>query len=140
MFKKTTYITLSNRRQSIRQDAFVSEQELEQPNIPEGLWEKCPKCGSILYKEDLEKNFHVCKACGHHERISARERIKQIADPGTFVEIDEVMPDKNPLNFPDYENKLKKCVRLQAYAKGLFTVSVKFLVKMLFWQSWMQVL
>ena len=51
-------------------------------------------------KEDLEKNFHVCKACGHHERISARERIKQIADPGTFVEIDEVMPDKNPLNFP----------------------------------------
>lgn len=119
MFKKTTYITLSNRRQSIRQDAFVSEQELEQPNIPEGLWEKCPKCGSILYKEDLEKNFYVCKACGHHERISARERIKQIADPGTFVEIDEVMPDKNPLNFPDYENKLTKMRQATGLCEGV---------------------
>lgn len=43
MFKKTTYITLSNRQQSIRQDALVTEKELEQPNVPEGLWKKCEK-------------------------------------------------------------------------------------------------
>ena len=37
MFKKTTYITLSNRRQSIRQNSIAADKELESPNIPEGL-------------------------------------------------------------------------------------------------------
>ena len=112
MFKKTTYITLSNRRQSIRQDAMVTEKELEpalsgeQPNVPEGLWKKCEKCGAILYDKDLEKNLYVCQECRHHQRISARTRISQIADAGSFEELDVVMQDRNPLAFPNYEKKL----------------------------------
>ena len=114
MFKKTTYITLSNRQQSIRQDALVTEKELEQPeifghpNVPEGLWKKCEKCGAILYDRDLEKNLYVCQECRHHQRISARKRIEQIADAGSFTEMDEVMEEANPLNFPEYEIKLEK--------------------------------
>lgn len=112
MFKKTTYITLSNRQQSIRQDALVTEKELEppeipeQPNVPEGLWKKCEKCGAILYDRDLEKNLYVCRECRHHQRISARKRIEQIADAGSFEEMDEVMEETNPLDFPEYEIKL----------------------------------
>ncbi len=112
MFKKTTYITLSNRQQSIRQDALVTEKELEppeipeQPNVPEGLWKKCEKCGAILYDRDLEKNLYVCQECRHHQRISARKRIEQIADAGSFEEMDEVMEETNPLDFPEYEIKL----------------------------------
>lgn len=114
MFKKTTYITLSNRQQSIRQDALVTEKELEQPeisghpNVPEGLWKKCEKCGAILYDRDLEKKLYVCQECRHHQRISARKRIEQIADAGSFTEMDEVMEEANPLNFPEYEIKLEK--------------------------------
>lgn len=26
------------------------------PSVPEGLWVKCPKCGELLYKEDVVKN------------------------------------------------------------------------------------
>lgn len=107
MFKKTTYITLSNRQQSIRQDALVTEKELEQPNVPEGLWKKCEKCGALLYDRDLEKNFYVCQECGHHQRISAWKRIAQIADAGSFEEFDAVMTERNALNFPDYEKKLE---------------------------------
>ncbi len=112
MFKKTTYITLSNRQQSIRQDALVTEKELEQPeipeqpNVPEGLWKKCEKCGAILYDRELEKNLYVCQECRHHQRISARKRIEQIADAGSFEEMDEVMEETNPLDFPEYEIKL----------------------------------
>ena len=112
MFKKTTYIALSNRQQSIRQDALVTEKELEppeipeQPNVPEGLWKKCEKCGAILYDRDLEKNLYVCQECRHHQRISARKRIEQIADAGSFEEMDEVMEETNPLDFPEYEIKL----------------------------------
>lgn len=107
MFKKTTYITLSNRQQSIRQDALVTEKELEQPNVPEGLWKKCEKCGALLYDRDLKKNFYVCQECGHHQRISAWKRIAQIADAGSFEELDAVMTEKKSLNFPDYEKKLE---------------------------------
>lgn len=106
MFKKTTYITLSNRRQSIRQDALITEKELEQPGVPEGLWKKCENCGAILYDKDLENNFYVCQECGHHHRISAWKRIEQIADAGSFEEIDIEMGDRNPLDFPEYGEKL----------------------------------
>lgn len=107
MFKKTTYITLSNRQQSIRQDALVTEKELEQPNVPEGLWKKCEKCGALIYDRDVEKNFYVCQECHHHQRISAWKRIEQIADAGSFEELDAVMTERNSLNFPDYEKKLE---------------------------------
>lgn len=107
MFKKTTYITLSNRRQSIQQDSLISEKELDPPNIPEGLWMKCEKCGAMLYKEDLEKNFYVCHVCRHHQRVSAWKRIEMLADEGSFEALDEDFPISNPLNFPGYMEKIE---------------------------------
>ena len=52
-----------------------------------GKWVKCDACKEIIYKEDLHKNLSVCPNCGKHFRLSARRRIKQIADEGTFEEI-----------------------------------------------------
>ena len=42
--------------------------------VPEGLWEKCDKCGAALYGPELEKNLRVCPKCSHHHRIGARAR------------------------------------------------------------------
>ena len=56
-----------------------------------GKWVKCDACKEILYKDDVHKNFSVCPNCGKHFRISARRRIKQIIDEGTFVETYENM-------------------------------------------------
>ena len=50
-----------------------------------GKWVKCDTCKEILYKDDVHKNFSVCPNCGKHFRISARRRIKQIIDEGTFI-------------------------------------------------------
>ena len=77
------------------------------PNIPVGKWIKCDKCGEILYKEHIRKNLSVCTNCGNHFRLSARRRISQIIDDGTFVEFDSDMISKNILNYPDYEKKLE---------------------------------
>ena len=52
-----------------------------------GKWVKCDNCKEIIYKEDFHKNLNVCPNCGKHFRISARRRIKQIADEDTFKEI-----------------------------------------------------
>jgi len=52
-------------------------------SMPEGLWHKCASCQSVLYNDDLEKNFDVCPNCGHHNRLKARDRIDLILDrPG----------------------------------------------------------
>ena len=71
-----------------------------------GKWVKCDNCKEILYKEEVHKNFSVCPNCGKHFRISARRRIKQIADEGTFEEIGADIFTKDPLQFEGYLKKV----------------------------------
>ena len=28
--------------------------------IPEGVWEKCKNCGTVLYREEISNNQYVC--------------------------------------------------------------------------------
>ena len=72
-----------------------------------GKWIKCDNCKEILYKEDVHKNFSVCPNCGKHSRISARRRIKQIADEGSFEEIGADILTKDPLKFEGYLKKVE---------------------------------
>ena len=44
-------------------------------DVPDNLWTKCPACGQMLFQRELEKNLHVCHACGHHMRIDAKRRL-----------------------------------------------------------------
>ncbi|MBD5560329.1 MAG: acetyl-CoA carboxylase carboxyltransferase subunit beta [Clostridia bacterium] len=74
----------------------------------ERLWVKCPKCGSFLYHEDLQREQKVCPDCGYHFRLTARERIAQIADKGSFREFGRNITSGNPLDFPAYPEKLDK--------------------------------
>ena len=30
-------------------------------SVPEGLWIKCPKCGEMVYREDVISNAYVCR-------------------------------------------------------------------------------
>jgi acetyl-CoA carboxylase carboxyl transferase subunit beta len=76
--------------------------------IPEGLMNKCPKCGTIQTSKELEKNLKVCTACGYHYKLSAVERIQMTLDEGLIVEYDQDMVSEDPLLFPDYPDKLTK--------------------------------
>lgn len=72
-----------------------------------GKWVKCDACKEILYKDEVHKNLSVCPNCGKHFRISARRRISQIVDEGTFEEINDNMQTLDPLNFEGYTKKLE---------------------------------
>ena len=72
-----------------------------------GKWVKCDSCKEIIYKEELHQNLSVCPNCGKHFRLSARRRIKQIADEGTFKEIGKDILTKDPLNFKGYMKKVE---------------------------------
>lgn len=69
--------------------------------VPEGLWAKCPGCGAILYRAEMERNLDVCPKCEHHNRIGARRRLEVFLDPETGVEIAENLAPSDPLKFKD---------------------------------------
>ena len=51
------------------------------------LWAVCPKCKSHFEKATWKKNGAICPKCDYHGRLTARERIAQMADKGTFKEL-----------------------------------------------------
>ncbi|HXF98231.1 MAG TPA: acetyl-CoA carboxylase, carboxyltransferase subunit beta [Gaiellaceae bacterium] len=61
----------------------------------------CPGCGSHYRDEELARTLRVCPQCGHHFPVRARERIEQLADPGTFVEEHGELRSADPLGFFD---------------------------------------
>lgn len=78
--------------------------------VPEGLWSKCPKCDSVLYRTDLEANAEVCPKCEYHNRISARDRLNLLLDEKTRKEIGAEVRPVDPLKFKDskkYADRLK---------------------------------
>lgn len=78
-------------------------------DLPDGLWTKCEGCGSPLYHKDLARNLYVCEKCGFHHKIGARERLRQIVDDvEAFVEFDANLRTTNPLDFPNYVEKLEE--------------------------------
>ena len=88
MFKKTY----------TRIDAKYKPQEGNEgaePNIPEGLWRKCNKCGQPIYVEDVVNNYYVCPKCSGYFRVHAYRRIEMIADEGSFEEWNQDMPVSN---------------------------------------------
>ena len=38
--------------------------------VPDNLWDKCPKCEQMLFHRELEQNLYVCHSCGHHMRLA----------------------------------------------------------------------
>lgn len=80
-------------------------------DIPEGLWTKCSECGEIIYNKTLEEDFKVCPKCDYHFTLSARERVAQLIDEGTFKEMDKDLASSDPLKFRGpkaYSLKLKE--------------------------------
>lgn len=116
LFKKKKYITVSSEKISELQNT-----EANLPVIPNGMWVKCPKCGSILYKNDIQDNLKVCPKCNGHLRMNANERIKMIIDEGTFEEFDVSMSAGNPLDFDGYEEKIKSMQGKTGLKDGVVT-------------------
>lgn len=69
---------------------------------------KCPKCGKLLNKESVVKKRYICYECGSYFRVKTSNRIRMVADKGTFEPWFEGMPIENPLEFTGYEDKIKE--------------------------------
>jgi len=77
-------------------------------DIPEGLWTKCPSCGTMIFDKELDENLKVCPKCQHHFAIGSRERIHSLVETCTFEEMDPDMTSVDVLKFAGYKGKLER--------------------------------
>jgi len=94
-----------------------TEQRAGRRSVPEGLWTKCDECNSVLYRAEVERNLHVCPKCGHHMRMTARQRLDSFLDPGTGVEIGASVEPVDILKFRD-SKKYKDRISVSQKATG----------------------
>ena len=79
-------------------------------SVPEGLWEKCERCSSVLYRPELEENLEVCPKCAFHMPIRARARLAALLDGGEGREIGQKLGPTDVLKFKDqkkYSERIK---------------------------------
>lgn len=82
-------------------------------SVPEGLWSKCPKCESVLYRSEVERNQDVCPKCEHHMRIGARKRLDFFFDEGTAKEFAAEVKPVDALKFKDQKKYKDRLIQAQ---------------------------
>ena len=79
-------------------------------DIPHGLFQKCPGCGEVVHDIELAQNLRVCPHCDYHFALSAKDRIDNLLDPESFVEMDADLKSVDTLRFQGmatYKDRLK---------------------------------
>ncbi len=107
------------------------EAKAEKAKIPAAkeLWAVCPKCKSHLPKEEWKANNAICPRCNYHGRLSARERIAQIADEGSFKEIFREVSYSDHLDFHDatgdYKSKVEATIKKSGETESIVMGTAK---------------
>ncbi|TCV94743.1 acetyl-CoA carboxylase carboxyltransferase subunit alpha [Luteibacter rhizovicinus] len=98
--------------------------------VPEGVWEKCAGCGTVLYRPELEKSLMVCPKCGHHHAIGARTRLTAFFDEGSTTELWPKLEPVDALKFKDqkkYKDRIVAAQKATGEKDALIAMSGKLL-------------
>ena len=87
-------------------------------DVPADIFEQCPGCGEVLYRERLARNFSVCESCGYHLRISAEGYLSILLDPGSFEELDGDLRANDPLAFVDVKPYVNRIATAESAGKS----------------------
>jgi acetyl-CoA carboxylase carboxyl transferase subunit beta len=89
----------------------LKTQSRKKRDIPHGLFQKCPGCDEVIHEIELNQNLRVCPRCEYHFAFSAKDRIENLLDAGSFVEMDANLTSIDTLRFQGmatYKDRLKK--------------------------------
>ncbi|HID81021.1 MAG TPA: acetyl-CoA carboxylase carboxyltransferase subunit beta [Chromatiales bacterium] len=102
-----------------------TEATSEKRKVPEGLWHKCDKCDSVLYRAELERNLEVCPKCTHHMRIGGRKRLEIFLDAEPREEIGVDIEPVDILKFKDskkYKDRISAAQKATGEKDALITM------------------
>ncbi len=92
-----------------------TEATAEKRKVPEGIWHKCDRCDSVLYRAELERNLEVCPKCTYHMRIGGRKRLDIFLDAEPR---EEIGADIEPVDILKFKDSKKYKDRLAAAQKA----------------------
>ena len=92
---------------------------LNRKQVPSENTVTCKLCGAVIDKTEAKQNRYVCTKCGYYFRVRTHNRIRMVADPESFEEWFADIEEKNPLNFPGYEEKLKEVQEKTGQKEGM---------------------
>jgi acetyl-CoA carboxylase carboxyl transferase subunit beta len=102
-----------NKNTSFAKKPKLAGAKSKKREIPEGLWTKCPKCGTMVFDKELDENLKVCTHCQHHFPIGSRERIQSLVEISTFEEMDSDMTSVDLLHFTGVASYISKLHKYQ---------------------------
>jgi acetyl-CoA carboxylase carboxyl transferase subunit beta len=73
----------------------------DKKSTPDGLWEKCKECKTLVPAKDWIRNLYVCPECNYHERIGSREYFNLLFEKGKYTELALGLTSGDPLEFVD---------------------------------------
>ena len=79
----------------------------------------CPNCKKELDKQLVVMRKYVCYECGYYFRVRAKNRIRMVADEGSFTAWFEEETTTNPLDFPGYEDKINETKEKTGLTEGV---------------------
>jgi acetyl-CoA carboxylase carboxyl transferase subunit beta len=109
---------------SIRTETGVDRKR----SVPEGLWEKCERCGAVLYRPELEENLEVCPKCNFHMPVRARARLAALLDEGMGHELGAELGPTDVLKFKDqkkYSDRIKAAQKATGERDALIAMEGK---------------
>jgi acetyl-CoA carboxylase carboxyl transferase subunit beta len=101
-------------------------QAADKRELPGDVWDKCPSCGEILYREKLRENWNVCPQCAYHIRLPAAEYVSLLLDAESVAEHDTELRSGDPLGFVDlkaYPDRLVAAERKTGQGDALIAAS-----------------
>ncbi len=87
-------------------------------DLPADVFDMCPGCSEILYRERLAQNLNVCPTCSYHLMIAAEAYLSLLVDSGTFEEIDAHLRAADPLGFEDLKTYPDRIAAAEARGKN----------------------
>lgn len=94
-------------------------------SVPEGLWTKCPKCESTLYRSEVTRNKEVCPKCDHHMRLGGRARLLAFLDENSTTEISADLSPVDRLKFKDikaYKSRMAQAQKVTGEKDSFVTI------------------
>jgi len=82
--------------------------------VPDNLWQKCPGCGEVLYRRELDRSHWVCGSCGHHLPFTTEQYLALLLDEETWRETHRGVVSQDPLRFKDskrYRDRIKAAMQ-----------------------------
>ncbi len=91
----------------------------------ESLWAVCPGCKAYVPRSEWNNALRICPRCGHHDRMTCRERVALVCDAGSFSEINAAVSVRDPLRFADasgaYADKARATVAKTGEGEAVLT-------------------